>query len=232
MTDILLTGILHAGLTGIALILLTNRFPLKNWWILYLLIISGYAALFLTPQLPGTAELWSGRGLVTLLSLVFIYTYPALQKTDYRWTWKTNPGSLFPIALATLAVALLLNLPGFLNHQSKLVTTEKIVYAATLPGIAEELLYRGVFLAILNKGLGYKFQLAGATMGWGAALVGLLYGMLHGLFVFNHFNVNLETTPLILTSLSGFFFCWVRERSGSIWPAMVSHNLINMAGLF
>lgn len=231
MTDILLTGILHAGLTGIALFLLTKRFPLKDWWLLYLLIVAGYAALFLTPQLPGTAQAWSGRGLVALLSLVFIFTYPSLEKKDYGWTLKINKGSLLQIVLATVAAAVLLNLPDILNHEPKLVTTEKLAYTATLPGIAEELLYRGVLLSLLNKGLGHKFRLAGASMGWGAVVVALLYGMLHGLTVFNHFHVNLEPTPLILTSLSGFFFCWVKERSGSLWPAMVSHNLINLAGL-
>lgn len=231
MTDIVLTGVLHAGITGFLLLLLQRRIALRQWWLLYALIIVSYALIFLTPQLPGSSMAWGGRILVTLLALAFIYSYPSLNKKDYGWTWKTASGSLLPVIIATVVAGVLLNLPGYLNPSSNIISTENLAYTASLPGIAEELLYRGVLLALLNKGLSQRFRLAGASIGWGSALVALLYGMFHGLTVFNHYHFGLQAMPLILTTLSGFFFCWVKERTGSLWPAVVSHNLINLAGL-
>ena len=232
MTDLLLTGILHAGITGFILLLLQRKIDLKAWWLLYVLIIVHHCLTYIIPSpFPGLSQNWQGKAAVSLLALGFIYTYPKIEKADYGWRWNIHPKSLLPVVAGTLLMALVMNLPAWLQHQEISRTTEKLIYFSSLPGIAEELMYRGVFLALLNSSLGKGFRIAGATMGWGSFIVAVLFGCFHGISVINLYHLGHNEIAFALTFLSGFFFCWVKERTGSLWPAILSHNLINLASL-
>ncbi|MBN2560757.1 MAG: CPBP family intramembrane metalloprotease [Phycisphaerae bacterium] len=78
---------------------------------------------------------------------------------------------------------------------------------AVLPGICEELLFRGFLMAGLRRKL--------ATLPL-VVVVGLVFGLYH---------VSSEKIPVV--SLSGMLLAFVCLRSGSIFPAMVLHIAIN-----
>lgn len=232
MTDLILTGLLHAGITGFLLLLIQRKIDLKTWWLLYIIIVVHHSLTYSIPsQASNLRQNWQGKGAVILFALVFIASYPGLRKADYGWSWKTTPRSLLPIAAGTLLMAFVMNLPAWIQHNPSTITTEKLLYISSLPGIAEELIYRGILLALLNKVLGKPFRFAGAQMGMGAVIVGVLYGCFHGISIVNHYHLGHNELSFALTFLSGFFFCWVKERTGSLWPAILSHNLINLASL-
>lgn len=72
--------------------------------------------------------------------------------------------------------------------------------------LAEEVLFRGYLQTLLRVWLGP----------WPAiVVVGILFGLMHGLEY---------ATPI---TLLGFYFAWLRERSGSLLPSMVAHALHN-----
>lgn len=77
---------------------------------------------------------------------------------------------------------------------------------AILPAILEEFALRGVFLS------GYKNLGATKSILWTA----LLFGLLH---------MNPQQFPYAF--MAGLFFCFVVERTGSIWASVIPHFIIN-----
>jgi membrane protease YdiL (CAAX protease family) len=80
---------------------------------------------------------------------------------------------------------------------------------ALCPALFEELAFRGVihgrFLALLGKSQGML-----AT--------GVCFGLCHGVTAGLPFHVGL-----------GIYFSWLRERSSSLFPGMLTHALYNGA---
>lgn len=233
MKDTILTAVLHCGLTGILLLIIQRRIKLTAWLLLYVLIFCHHVILYLPPIgfFSGQTLNWQGKCLTLLWAIPFVYLYPGIKRSEFGWVTKSTRGSWIPILAGTFLLAILLYLPGFSGRKHEIPSLEKILYYASLPGLAEEIVYRGILLAFLKRGLGSGINLLGAHIGWGAIVGAALYGFLHGLSIYGGYHLGHNWTALFLTFGTGFFFTWVRERAGSLWPAVVSHNLLNLASL-
>jgi hypothetical protein len=78
-----------------------------------------------------------------------------------------------------------------------------LLMLAVVPGICEELLFRGYAQRQLERGLG---------VGWGIALSGLLFGLYH-----------LRLSQLLPLAVLGVYLAYLTWRTGSLWPAIVVH---------
>ncbi len=58
-------------------------------------------------------------------------------------------------------------------------STEDVAFQTTMPGLDEELFYRGLLLFALDQAFRGRKQLLGVDWGWGAVLSCLLFGMTH-----------------------------------------------------
>lgn len=108
---------------------------------------------------------------------------------------------------------------------------EYLFYLATLPGIAEELVYRGVIQSRLNKLFPARWQVFGAGLGWGFAITAILFWGIHA-FSVSGWQVSFHWQTLTLPFIAGLVFGWMRERTQSIWPGVIAHNLLNLAWAF
>ncbi len=81
-----------------------------------------------------------------------------------------------------------------------------LLFGAVLTPIGEELLFRGVSFGWLRR---WGFVLA-------AVLSSIIFGLAHGI------NAVLPAAILL-----GLVHAWLYERSGSIWPAVISHAVNN-----
>jgi len=61
------------------------------------------------------------------------------------------------------------------------VTVEKWLFEATMPGLDEELFWRGLLLALLTRSFGAGKELARATFGPAEIAITLLFAAAHGL---------------------------------------------------
>ncbi len=176
---------------------------------------------------------WHTKIMEAILALAFMFIYRNVSLKEYGLTSKAEAGSLKPIIIAFFLITVLVNgvqylQDGFYGHTGM----ERLLYQATMPGIAQELLYRGAMMGLLNKAFGKPWKIFGANMGWGAIITSVLYGLIHGLAADSHFVIYFFFGKLLITGLIGFALAWAKERSGSLIPSIVAHNFINFTGSF
>jgi len=138
------------------------------------------------------------------------------------------PGLIVGLVFASYAIIMSL-LFGDEIPQDKL-NLETIFYQMTMPGLAEEIVYRGVFLVILNKYLGRQWKFWGIRFGWGLVLVSILFVLVHIItYSSGEKQIVWNTCPdSILEYLAiSFSLGFLREKTGSIWPCVVCHNIVN-----
>jgi membrane protease YdiL (CAAX protease family) len=166
---------------------------------------------------------WSGQ----LLALAGIGAVAGLLVRRGLMSWPEmgftaaqREGSLWP-ALAVTGVALSLNhlAMGFSGFRLDGVPLETWAYQATLPGLVEESLFRGLLLALADRAFVARRTVFGAPLGWGGAVVSVLFVALHGWRV----GVLLGVLPAAL------LYLWLRARSGSLVLPIAAHNLWNLS---
>lgn len=178
---------------------------------------------------------WLGKLLAILLSLGLIYwlRWVSPQESGLQ---RPRPDSWRVVGLVALAAALLQLLSGYLvRHHGRPPSGETFLYQLTMPGLAEELFERGVLLGLLNRVFPRNIPFFGTRTSWGGLAGIILFILGHG-FRFAHPLTLLPTVDLSLGRIAdkllfGTLFLWVRERSGSTWAAVATHNLTN-ASLF
>lgn len=119
-----------------------------------------------------------------------------------------------------------------LTHQlppKNILNFETVLFQLTLPGLAEELFSRGVLLGILNRYFVGRWYFLNVKWGVAAVLVTIFFILGH-LFTFNQgehlitFHIDYLSFDLIFLSLC---LIYLREKTGSIWPGVIFHNLAN-----
>lgn len=182
------------------------------------------------PLSLGLQKNWTGKLFSLLLSLFVIYGQRLVSPREVGFTtalagaWR----SIVPVVLVLAAANFV---GGYANRQHQAPPTwEGHLYELTMPGLAEELFSRGVLLGLLTGVFPRTIPFFGTRTSWGG-LVGL------GLFVLGHgllFRGPWQLVPqphfspdLLVITVYGSLFLWVRERSGSCWAAIATHNLVN-----
>jgi hypothetical protein len=188
---------------------------------------------------------WVGKGVGVLCSLGWAY---ALRRTTPVAAGFVRPaaGTLRAVAPAVLVIAIALLVEAYLTRYNFLpLTTGQRLYYLTLPGLDEELFYRGALLGILTPGLARTLPLPGTRTSWGGVVGVLLFTLGHGLiFPARLFDLDVGADlwfyvrewwspvhfPLRVVLFQvgmGAFFLWVRERTGSAWAAAGIHCVMN-----
>jgi hypothetical protein len=109
---------------------------------------------------------------------------------------------------------------------------EFLLYELTMPGIAEELVYRGVIQTRLNSIFARPWKVFGASLGWSWIITAVLFWAIHA-FRVDGASISFYWPTLTLQLIVGLILGWMRERSGSLLPPIIAHNLVNIVrGLF
>lgn len=168
---------------------------------------------------------WNWTGPLLVLAGTLAVAWMLVRRAGIGWaemgfTWAQRSGSLRP-ALAVTAAALLLNLAlsRASSYSLQGVSVETWLYQASVPGLVEESLFRGVLLALLDRAFVARRRLAGAEFGYGALVVTALFGLLHGW----------QLGTLLGVWPSALLYLWLRARTGSLVMPVIGHNLWNLS---
>lgn len=223
-------------LIPVSILLLTKRsfesygFTLKRWrynlnvamtFVLFVLIIVGilgWVPIFMFHL--GTDKEMTGS--VILAATHSVALFLSLQKLR-------NREGATPVIVAPLLFPFTFmgfSLSGFIDPY-RLVDT--LIYYPLFNGFGEEIYFRGYFQSRMNQEFGRPFKFLGVNFGLGLLLTSLLFGFSHVLAPFDPFAgyFNLSWWWGFWTFFSGLLFGLVREKTGSIIAAGVTHGLPN-----
>lgn len=128
-------------------------------------------------------------------------------------------------------ITVLTLLPSFLLQEgllTKPLGLEWGLYQATLPGLAEEIIYRGIILTMLDQSLGRSIKLFGVRWGLGVVITTLQFYFAHCFTLTPEFSIQIQWSALPDFVLYGVCMCWLHYRFESVWPSILTHNLHNL----
>lgn len=169
---------------------------------------------------------WQGKMLEIVLSILTIALLR--MSAEESAVGRPRPSWLRPTLWAAAAIFLLPLAFFVAAHARETLTPEGWAFQLTLPGLAEELLFRGVIQGLLNRGFGKQWRFLGAQIGWGWLITSILFAAAHVVSVDRSLHITFMfeegVGPLVGSLIGG----WLRERTGSIWPMVVVHNISNV----
>jgi hypothetical protein len=212
-----------------ALLLVAWRDPQRRAWAL--VAIAGgvlYLALRDVPPLATAGRVagedwnWGGHllalaGMLALAALLIRRTGLAPRELGFA-----SPAHL-GLAVRVVAAALLVSFPVHVITAGRIepIPAGTWLFVATMPGLAEEVAFRGVLLAAAERAAPAARVVAGVPVSLGAALLTAAFVGLHG------FGVGM----LVSVLPGSLLYLWLRLRTGSLLVPVVAHNLWNLTVL-
>ena len=176
---------------------------------------------------------WQGKILEALLPILLALLAPAAfppKEVGITLPEPKRSGRTLLITCALYAlifIAVMLMMGSHFGIKGDLPT---FAYEATMPGLGEEIMYRGLMLMVLNEAFGRPWKFAGIQFGWGFVIVTAMFGFIHGVEVQPGASlvVHLHWDDMIFPAAIGAVLAWLRERTGSVWPCVLFHNFVNV----
>lgn len=232
----LLISTSHFSLIALLVLLLSHQplsAKLRFLIFIFIIILVDNFCIYAIPKLIVIDSVfnWIGKFSELLLGISLVFILKP-NKQDFGLINQYEKGSIRSLTIAFICVAVFMNGLMYLSDGFKGANLEAILFQATMPGITEELLYRGILLGLFNNFFHKRRTFFGVEMGLGVLITSLLFGLAHGLVFDRALNFHFDIVTLVFTSLLGFLFAYSKERSGSIIPGVLGHNLINTMGSF
>jgi membrane protease YdiL (CAAX protease family) len=105
---------------------------------------------------------------------------------------------------------------------------ETLVFQLIIPGIDEEIMYRGVLLGLLMSCIKDKIFFRDYI---GILIIAILFGFIHAFQLNDGYSIYFDWIYFIQTSFFGFVLGWITIKSRSILLAIIVHNLSNFLGV-
>lgn len=170
---------------------------------------------------------WPGKVVAILFSLLFYHAF----KNHFSEHLFINASPVKKQINRQLIIVSLISavaiLEGLLFYNQPW-DTETILFQLTLPGIDEEIAYRGIMLGLLASFMTAKITFGKITIHdpsiW---IVGILFGLIHALQFDKTWHLNFDLLYFIKTFALGTIWSYMTIKTRSILLPVLSHNLSN-----
>ena len=231
--DLVLNAVLLSALTA-PLLLAVLAAARERRWAPGLLVLGLVALDDLAVTLPywggaldvfGGSWNWDGKAYSLGWALAFVAFGP-LSTEEAGLTLRQRAGSVRAAALATAALTAASFGLGVLFGGGP-PDAETIAFQLTMPGLAEEVVFRGVLIGLLHRALpgGGLAARVGPTL-----VTAVAFGLVHGLSVEGGIP-SFEWLFFSYTFAGGLAYGWLRERTGSVAFPVLAHSLGNSVAL-
>lgn len=167
---------------------------------------------------------WQGKILEFSWPLAMVYLLKWISPQEMGLTHFKRSEMLYTGLAGLLFIVIADVIPEDIPPESML-STQSILFQLIMPGFGEEFVFRGVFLAILNHHLGKKWCLFNIKFGWGAIIVTYLFTIVH--VVTCDLFQSVDFLQIFMPLLAGLILVVIREKTGSLWPCVFFHSLID-----
>ena len=164
---------------------------------------------------------WDGKiyGIVCGVAMYLIF-HRQFSENDF-FTLKQNKeglNSALKVAFAIISISIL---GGIVNDKD--FNIETLLFQISMPGIDEEIMYRGVLLGLMCSVL----RSGGAAWRTPAIIINaILFGLVHSLS-FSDGVLQFNTLDFVWTWILGYGFGYITIKTRSILIPMLTHNLYN-----
>jgi len=175
-------------------------------------------------QIPGTGWNWTGKILSVIFSCLVLAFSPWLRQ-NAGLRWRQSPGSIRWSLISFFACFGIAFATNF-HRAAATFSRETVLFQMFMPSLDEELAYRGIAMALLEKAFHQSPMSCRLRYGWAALILSLVFGLGHAISTAGGQIVFL-LLPFLLITLYASMVAMVRTRSGSLlWP-MLCHSAWN-----
>ena len=236
------TPLLHLGII-LPLLILAQIFS-KETNPKYLILFAGYFLLDSYLRIFGSQYLkldfltlnwnWSGAFLAFVLALIFVVYHSKQIREDIGFTTKFNKNTLKSgiwIFLGFLLFDFIFKMIIFPKEGE--FNLEQFMFQATMPGLSEEIVYRGILLWILTKAFVPSKVINGIMFGWGFIIVTFTFAMVHGVALTKTMEIKIDyITIAYITLITSLSLGILRKFSGNLILPTIGHNVVNLMSFF
>ena len=181
--------------------------------------------------IPGRYN-WEGK--IAGILFLLLCAYLLFPKSSHDWGLRLSQNGVAKkagimtaifTALAGTAMAL------FYFSGTKDGTTSDWLYQLTMPGISEEIYYRGIMLLILDKAIVQKWKFAKVNWSWGAIIMVAMFYFTHVVHVDADWNTVIVWGNF-LPGVYGLLWMYIRLATGSLVLPVLLHGYVNVVGYF
>jgi membrane protease YdiL (CAAX protease family) len=171
---------------------------------------------------------WSGKIFAIVGSILYYFQCrPAMVGHDYI-TLRQRETSLKPKLKAVILLFLATIALSFWAIQHSAERTEQLLFQFTMPGIDEEIAFRGIMLGLLSNALHPQVKFGRLNLGNPASWVtSILFALGHSFVIDKDWNFDQNWFEFVNTLAMGLWLGWMTRKSGSILMSTLSHNLVN-----
>ncbi|MFO0835249.1 MAG: CPBP family intramembrane glutamic endopeptidase [Phycisphaerales bacterium] len=170
---------------------------------------------------------WMGKAAGVIAALAFL---PILNQQERRecglsvrlrngWLVRSLPVVVFLVAAPIFFAR---------NAPHEAWSTDTILFQATMPGLGEELVYRGLMLGVLNSALLRPWRAAGVNFGPGLILTSIMFAVAHSVVLDQAGSIRVEWFTLVRTGVTGLLYGYLMEACGTLLAPIAAHNLSNV----
>ena len=173
---------------------------------------------------------WSGKlvdlAVLTLIAGLFV-AVRLFTRDEIGLTSKQRAGTgkvilFFVLPLLIVYGVLVWKLAG---HEA--FSLETFAFELTMPGFTEELMFRGLLLALFDRMFAPRWSLFGAPVGYGALATAVMFGAVHVVNVGRSLHPEFDVMAGIGPFIGGLILVWLRARTGSLVVPILGHNIAN-----
>lgn len=186
-------------------------------------LVTGLASEFSVFSLPGADWNWTGKIFSLLLSALVIVAL-RLSPEAVGLTLRQNDKK---VAIAGVVFFVLWGTCLGLLFKPGQADLETLAFQATMPGISEELVYRGICPAILLGLIHRRAPVPGTP--WAVILAtSIVFGIWHGLR-YSGGDFSFDTMSALIPLVGSIPGGWLRFKTGSLLVPVLGHAVANVA---
>ena len=179
---------------------------------------------------------WAGK-MLNIVSALVVLRFCPLTASEIGFTMKQASGSIVP-ACAVTAVTLVVYgaYVYFADHGSvhtgnSLTPWEEILFQASMPGLSEEMAFRGIYLGLVIRALGGPQNPQGPHFEKEAITATMILTIAFG---FGHTfrpPASIDLDAFFFPAFFALVFSWLRLRTGSICIPIMAHSGLNLTNV-
>lgn len=201
--------------------------------IFIILFILNMSAMVLGTVIPDNLSYnWMGKLFSIIVSILFIIVSRkylselSLENCNLSMASRRRAIKTTIISITALLAILIYVLIKF-TKDSRSFDLETLLFQLTMPGLEEELTFRGIYLGLLNLAFVKKVKVLGGEFGLGLMITSVLFGLMHAMQISFSTGFAFSLFSFVLTGSIGFCLGVMAESTGSLVLPIVSHNLYN-----